>query len=250
MYHIKLEKFEGPLDLLHQLIESKKLEITEISLAQVADQFLSYLKSSKRSATLRDEPSGSDSNDLALDDLANFLSVAGRLVLIKSRALLPFLRFSQEEEQDIQDLKEQFVEYQKYKDLAGLIAKLDKKGQRFYSRSYLAGLEPIFYFPRKLNTEILAAALTNLIQTITLPQRIPQAQVIPKISLAQKLEEIQNKIKEKLELNFSQVADLQNREEKVVVFMAVLELLRRSQISAKQKTNFEDIKLIWQNQQI
>ncbi|MFY9493467.1 MAG: segregation/condensation protein A [Minisyncoccia bacterium] len=250
MYSVKLEKFEGPLDLLHTLIESKKLEITEISLAQVADQFLSYLKNSKRSAAPGDKPSGSNSNNLALDDLANFLSVAGRLVLIKSRALLPFLRFSQEEEQDIQDLKEQLSEYQKYKELAGLIAKLDKTCHRFYSRSYLAGLEPIFYFPRKLNTEILALALTNLIQTITLPQRIPQAQVIPKISLAQKLEEIQNKIKEKLELNFSQVADLQNREEKVVVFMAVLELLRRSQISAKQKNNFEDIKLIWQNQPI
>ena len=61
MYSVKLEKFEGPLDLLHQLIESKKLEITEISLAQVADQFLSYLKNSPR---------------FAMEDMANFLNVA------------------------------------------------------------------------------------------------------------------------------------------------------------------------------
>lgn len=235
MYQIKLEKFEGPLDLLHQLIESKKLEITEISLAQVADQFLSYLKKSPR---------------LAMEDMANFLSVAGRLVLIKSRALLPFLQLTEEEEKDAQSLKEQLAEYQKYKELAGLIGKLDKNGSRFYSRAYLAGLEPIFYFPRKLNSEALTSALNNLILTITLPQRIPQARMIKQISLEQKLKEIQNKIKEKMELNFSQVVDPQNTEEKVTAFMAVLELLKRSQISAEQKINFEDIKLKWHSQRV
>lgn len=233
MYRVKLEKFEGPLDLLHQLIESKKLEITEISLAQVADQFLSYLKGSSR---------------LALEDLANFLNVAGRLALIKSRALLPFLQLTETEEKDIQELKEQLSEYQKYKELAGGIAQLDKAGQRFYSRGYLAGLEPIFYFPKKLNTGILAAALENLLKTITLPARIPQARMALKISLEQKLEEVENKIKEKTELSFSRLVNPANGEEKVVAFLAVLELLKRSRISAEQKINFEDIKLSWLNQ--
>lgn len=233
MYNVKLEKFEGPLDLLYTLIESKKLEITEISLAQVADQFLSYLKGSNR---------------LALEDLANFLNVAGRLALIKSRALLPFLQLTETEEKDIQELKEQLSEYQKYKELAGGIAKLDKAGQRFYSRSYLAGLEPIFYFPKKLNAGILAAALENLLKTITLPAQIPQAWMIAKISLEQKLEEVENKIKEKTELSFSRLVNPENGEEKVVAFLAVLELLKRSRISAEQKINFEDIKLSWLNQ--
>ncbi|MBI2052230.1 MAG: segregation/condensation protein A [Candidatus Sungbacteria bacterium] len=230
MYHIKLEKFEGPLDLLHQLIESKKLEITEISLAEVSDQFLGYLKNSKR---------------LALEDLADFLNVAGRLCLIKSRALLPFLQLTEAEEKDVQNLKEQLVEYQKYKELAGLLGRLDRKADRIYARAYLAALEPIFYFPKKLTGESLAGSLENLIHTLTLPQRIPQAHMVSKISLAQKLEEIQNKIKEKTELNFFQITDPKNSEEKMVAFMAVLELLKRSQISAEQKINFEDIKLKW-----
>lgn len=233
MYRVKLEKFEGPLDLLHQLIESKKLEITEISLVQVADQFLSYLKGSSR---------------LAVEDLANFLNVAGRLALIKSRALLPFLQLTETEEKDIQELKEQLSEYQKYKELAGGIAKLDKAGQRFYGRGYLAGLEPIFYFPKKLNAGILAAALENLLKTITLPARIPQARMAAKISLEQKLEEVENKIREKTELSFSRLVNPENGEEKVVAFLAVLELLKRSRISAEQKINFEDIKLSWLNQ--
>lgn len=235
MYQIKLEKFEGPLDLLHQLIESKKLEITEISLAQVADQFLGYLKNSPR---------------LAMEDLADFLVVAGRLTLIKSRALLPFLQLSEAEEKDIESLKNQLAEYQKYKDLAKEINKLDKTGERYYHRAYLASLEPIFYFPKKLSAETLATALTGLISTITLPQRIPQARLVEKISLEKKIAELQNKIKERLELNFSEVANLENPEAKLVSFLSVLELLKRQQISAEQKINFGDIKLRWQSQQI
>ena len=248
MYSVKLEKFEGPLDLLHQLIESKKLEITEISLAQVADQFLSYLKGSRQSSTLRNELLGSDSNDLAMEDLANFLNVAGRLALIKSRALLPSLRLTEDEEKDIQTLKEQLSEYQKCKELARQLGALDKTGNRFYSRSYLAGLEPIFYFPKKLNAGVLAVVLENLLKTITLPQRIPQARMVSKISLEQKLEEVENKIKEKTELSFSRLAGAENSEGRVVAFLAVLELLKRSRISAEQKINFSDIKLSWLNQ--
>ncbi len=235
MYRIKLEKFEGPLDLLHQLIESKKLEITEISLAQVADQFLSYLK---------------DSPHFAMADMANFLNVAGRLVLIKSRSLLPFLKVSEEEEKDIQSLKDQLAEYQKYKALAKEINKLDKKGARFYSRPYWANLEPIFYFPQKLTGESLALALSNLISTITLPQRIPQAQLVNKISLEEKIEKLENSIKEKLELNFSQIDNLENPEVKLIAFLSVLELLKRSKISADQNYNFGDIKLKWRSHQV
>ncbi|MEK7564878.1 MAG: segregation/condensation protein A [Patescibacteria group bacterium] len=230
MYQIKLAKFEGPLDLLHQLIESKKLEITEISLAEVADQFLVYLKSSA---------------NLAMEDMANFLNIAGRLALIKSRALLPFLKLTEEEEKDIESLKNQLAEYQKYKELAKEIHKIDLKGERYYNRTYLANIEPIFYFPKKLTSEILATSLSNLISTITLPQRIPQAQLIEKVSLEEKIADLEKNIREKLELNFSQIVSSENPEARLVIFLSMLELLKRSKISAEQDSNFKDIKLTW-----
>ncbi|MEK7629473.1 MAG: segregation/condensation protein A [Patescibacteria group bacterium] len=230
MYQIKLAKFEGPLDLLHQLIESKKLEITEISLAEVADQFLVYLKSSA---------------NLAMEDMANFLNIAGRLALIKSRALLPLLKLTEEEEKDIESLKNQLAEYQKYKELAKEIHKIDLKGERYYNRTYLANIEPIFYFPKKLTSEILATSLSNLISTITLPQRIPQAQLIEKVSLEEKIADLEKNIREKLELNFSQIVSSENPEARLVIFLSMLELLKRSKISAEQNSNFEDIKLRW-----
>lgn len=235
MYQLKLAKFEGPLDLLHQLIESKKLEITEISLAEVANQFLGYLK---------------NSSALAMEDMANFLNIAGRLALIKSRALLPFLKLTEEEEKEIESLKNQLAEYQKYKELAKEIHKIDLKGERYYNRTYLANMEPIFYFPKKLMGGALVESLTNLISTITLPQRIPQAQLIEKVSLEEKIADLEKIIKEKLELNFSQITNSTNPEAKLVTFLSVLELLRRSKILTEQNSNFEDIKLIWLKEQI
>lgn len=230
MYHVKLNNFEGPLDLLHQLIESKKLEITQISLASVSEQFLNYLKNSGR---------------LVMEDMASFLTVAGRLALIKSHALLPFLKLTDEEEQDIEGLKAQLAEYHKYKELARLINRLDKSRSRFYSRSYLAGLKPVFYFPKKLTAPDLKNALENLLGTITLPQKIPQAKLVEKISLEQKITEIENMFKNKAELAFSDTANSKNNDEKVVAFLSVLELLKRVRILAEQKQNFGEMKLTW-----
>lgn len=204
-------------------------------MAEVANQFLGYLK---------------NSSALAMEDMANFLNIAGRLALIKSRALLPFLKLTEEEEKEIESLKNQLAEYQKYKELAKEIHKIDLKGERYYNRTYLANMEPIFYFPKKLMGGALVESLTNLISTITLPQRIPQAQLIEKVSLEEKIADLEKIIKEKLELNFSQITNSTNPEAKLVTFLSVLELLRRSKILTEQNSNFEDIKLIWLKEQI
>ena len=76
VYHAKLDKFEGPLNLLLELIEGQKLDITEVSLAKVADQFLDYISQKEK---------------ITLESLADFLTVASKLILIKSKALLPTL---------------------------------------------------------------------------------------------------------------------------------------------------------------
>ncbi|MDR3559569.1 MAG: segregation/condensation protein A, partial [Candidatus Pacebacteria bacterium] len=76
MYRIKLDKFEGPLELLLELIEKDKMDVTELSLAKVADEYLEYIKNNE---------------SINLAHLAEFLSVASKLILIKSRALLPML---------------------------------------------------------------------------------------------------------------------------------------------------------------
>ena len=97
MYKVKLEKFEGPLDLLLQLIESADLDITEISLSQVADQFMRYLIEVENKNP---------------DELADFLVAASRLLLIKSRILLPNLHI--EDEGEAMELEIQLKIYKEY----------------------------------------------------------------------------------------------------------------------------------------
>src|SRR5258706_15754469 len=100
-YELKIEQYEGPLEKLLQLIEERKLAITEISLAAVTDDFLKYLE------TMLEVPPGV---------LADFIVVASRLVLIKSKSLLPELPLTEEEEEDIKDLEQRLLLYKRLKE--------------------------------------------------------------------------------------------------------------------------------------
>ena len=98
---INQEKFNGPLDVLLSLIEERKMEITDISLANVTDAFLKYVGDLKQTAP---------------EILADFLVIAARLILIKSKSLLPTLELSSEEEKDINDLKKHLEIYRLFKE--------------------------------------------------------------------------------------------------------------------------------------
>ena len=130
MYNIKIEQFEGPLDLLLQLTEQEKLDITRVSLAQIADQYLQYI---------------SQAENITLQNLADFLSVASKLILIKSKALLPLLEFSPEEEEEIKDLEHQLAEYKKFKEAAGGLNLLLQNPLRFFSRESFVGQGVVCY---------------------------------------------------------------------------------------------------------
>ena len=128
-YNIKLEQFEGPLDLLLQLTEQEKLDITRVSLAQIADQYLEYISNAK---------------NITLAHLADFLSVASKLILIKSKALLPLLQFTEEEEEEIKDLEHQLAEYKKFKEAAQKLNDVFHSPFTYFSRKGFIGLGNVF----------------------------------------------------------------------------------------------------------
>ena len=102
-YKIKTEVFEGPLELLLDLVEKRKLFINEISLAQVADDYIAHLKQFEK---------------MPVDFVSNFLIVASTLILIKSKSLLPTLSLTEEETHDIDELERRLKEYQKIRELS------------------------------------------------------------------------------------------------------------------------------------
>lgn len=228
MYRVKIEQFEGPFDLLLEIIEAKKIPLVEVSLSSVTDQFLDYIGSlAERSP----------------EDIIDFLVVASRLALLKSRELVPSERADDEEEGSIEELRERLRFYYVFRKAAKELRRVERKGESFYSRPAFSGFKSIFFFPPKLKTDNLAYALQDLLKTITLPERIPQARIKDNISLQERIKEILQIMKINKEMEFSKLVGDKKLDSKLVNFLGVLELSRLGKINIKQKNNFGTIVL-------
>ena len=130
--HLKTENFEGPVGLLLDLIERKKMPISEVSLAAISGQFLNYLKTFEK---------------LPYADTASFIETASILMLIKSRSLLPQMEISEEERQSIEELEKRLDIYKFIRDVSGAIKDIYGKNQMFVRESFanidiISGIKP------------------------------------------------------------------------------------------------------------
>lgn len=229
MYRIKLEQFEGPMDLLLNLIKEQKLDITRLSLAKVADQYLDYINNKE---------------NITLENLADFLTIASRLILIKSKALLPMLEFSEEEEEEIKDLERQLAEYKKFKDISKRIGKMHRSSWTSFSREGLAGIGIFFYPPRDVNLYDLKKNFEKILGEIPLIEKLGEEMVRNVITLEEKINHLQNTLRERIETTFSEMtAGAKDKIEVIVSFLAMLELVKQRIISVEQSEMFQEIKL-------
>lgn len=229
MYTVKLKEFQGPLDLLLQLTEEKKLDIAEISLAKVTDQYLNYLKKIE---------------NISLEDLANFLVIASRLILIKSRMLLPSLELTEEEEEDVEALKRQLEEYKKFKELAKKIEEIDLAKNIAYDREKYQGLKTIFYPPKNFRLEDLKTVFEKVLEEIALlEEQLPEENIKLKISLEEKIKKIQKEISNRIQTTFQDITKNKPKVDIVISFLALLELIKQKMIAVEQKRVFEEIKI-------
>lgn len=228
-YHIKLEQFEGPLELLLQLTEDQKLDITRLSLAKVADQYLEYISSRE---------------NVSLENLAQFLSVAAKLILIKSKALLPLLEFTEEEEEEIKDLELQLAEYKKFKDIAKVLGAMMTPGQIAYSRESFSGLQEVFYPPEKVGQKELEMTFRKFLSTSLPEEKLEEEMVDEILTLEEKIHTLQETLKGRASMSFSQfVAGASDKIEVVVSFLAMLEMVKQRIIHVQQEELFSEIQL-------
>lgn len=231
MYTIKLDQFEGPLDVLLELIENQKLEITKISLARVTDQFLEYLKTNEEHITSA--------------NLANFILVAAKLILIKSKALLPFLELTQEEEDDILDLETQLKEYQRFRGAAEALKNLMKRGRMSFSREYREEAVNVFYPPENVSGGTLADILRRIIADIPPILELPKDILKRKVSVEEKMKHITALIQKRVEISFrSLITPSEGKEYLVANFLAILELTKQKLVIVKQEEIFGEIRLM------
>ncbi len=228
MYEIRIEKFQGPLDLLLQLIEKEELDITEVSLAQVTDQYLEYLKAVE---------------ELNPEEVADFLVVAAKLLLIKSRALLPNLNLGGEEE--AKDLENQLKVYKEYLEAGRKIDKLWRAGQVAWVREkpvLVKALPQAFSFPPRLGLDLIELALRRVIAALEPIIKLPELTLRRAISIQDKITSLKALILEKAHLNWQTfVAKAKDKTEVVVSFLALLELVKQRQLIAEQSALFQDI---------
>ncbi|MCX6785736.1 MAG: ScpA family protein [Candidatus Komeilibacteria bacterium] len=224
-YQIKLEQFEGPLDLLLSLIEEEEMDITKVSLAKVADQFMEYLHASP---------------DLPAGDMADFLLVASKLLLIKSKILIPTLEIDDEE---AGSLEKQLKIYKEYYEAAKVIRAMVLKRRFMFSRAkQLQVFTPKFYPPLGVKLNNLALIFKQALARLEPIVNLPQAMMKRTISIREKIKHISDLILAKFTLSFRQLlGQNNNRTEVIVSFLAILELVKQRTVSVEQGELFSDI---------
>ena len=238
-YQVNLEKFSGPLDLLFSLIEEKKMAINEISLAQATDQFLEYFKKLQE-----------DANSQRI--LADFLVIASRLILIKSRSLLPNLILSREEEGDIKELEERLKAYQQIKIWGRELGKWAKGRFPYLSReSYLnlsmvygESSRTVFYPPKNIYPDNLAEIYKEFLKALPQIERLEEKNLQRVMTLEQKIQELRARITIAVEASFADISrGVKTKIDVILSFLAVLMLFRSRILELSQDKLFGDIKI-------
>jgi segregation and condensation protein A len=221
--HLHLDTFEGPLELLVMLIEQRRLPITQVSLAQVADQNL---------AQLHAQPT------LDADLLADFLVIGGKLLLLKSRALLLTEEPDPEVEEVATDLTERLATYRVFRAAAAALGELEQRGERMYptAREALVITEPGPLTP--IGPEDLLAMWRRFLRTPSAEQM--ELPAITRASVDERRARILDALRSDARVSFRGLAG-ETVDQVVATFLAVLELFRRGQISVEQPTLFGDL---------
>lgn len=226
-FTIRTDAYEGPLELILELIEKRKLLVNELSLAQVTDDFISYVRMGEH---------------FPMEDAANFINVAATLLLIKSRSLLPNLELSHEEEEDVQDLKRRLELYEVARTAARDLAKLF--GRRVM---YSAGdREPdvVFAPTRDATLENIEQALRMLLASKEKEEKLPEVRIKPLVSIEEMMDTLRERVERALTVSFKEfTGDKTEKVEVIVSFLALLELVKMGAMEAEQYDAWGDIKI-------
>ena len=231
-YELRLDNFEGPLDLLCYLIDKNKMDIYKVSISDITDQYIQYLK---------------EQEELNLEIASEFLVMASTLLLIKSKGLLPKV---EEEEEEIteEELLRRIIDYKKYKEISKVFKeKIEVFSKRFYKLPDKIEL-PKQEIEKKFTMEEIVEKYKLLIEKNENKKNenslnIEKIAVYDSYSVADKVKDIFRELVRKPKFVFNKLFSLKEKPkaEVVTAFSSVLELSRRNKINAEQIETFGDI---------
>lgn len=230
-YRIETDVYQGPLDLLLDLIEKAELDITLLSLAQVTDQFLETVRSMEG-----DRP----------EDVSAFVVIAARLIQIKSAALLPRMNAETVEldESGDEDLAAQLIAYRRFKQLSEQLSRIEDSGRRAYERLAppVLGFEPALDL-KDLTLARMAQIAAQLFRKKAEPRVVSSVLSGPRITIGDRIRSLIARLREVRTVSFSSLISSRNRVEIVVTFLAMLELIKRRVIEIDQSDLFSEIEI-------
>lgn len=232
-FQVKHEQFEGPVEVLLELIEKRKVFVNDISLASVTDDFIAYIQE----------------KGMQPEHVASFLSVAATLLLIKARSLLPNLELTTEESASISDLERRVALYQIISEASKWLVQAYGKKISFEGISRMSGV--VFAPDYDLTADMLAPLIQGALVRVPPPApKKPEARVYKTISIREVLDTLHDRIQKAISVNFNDIVvhspDADDKSKKVYVivsFLGMLELVRRGFVAAEQEGAFDTITL-------
>ncbi|WP_251555431.1 segregation/condensation protein A [Neobacillus muris] len=238
-YQVKIDAFEGPLDLLLHLINRLEIDIYDIPVAQITEQYLIYIHTM---------------NELKLDVASEYLVMAAELLQLKSKMLLPKhdeLEYNDSEngyeEDPREELVERLIEYRKYKEAAHELKEMEEERGLIYTKppsdlsNFAKNVQPV---KTELDVSLydMLAAFQKLLRRKKLQRPMTTKIARQEISIEKRMTEILDELHQlKGRKKFIDLFDHPSKEQIVVTFLAILELMKRKEIDAYQDKNFSDI---------
>lgn len=232
-FTVKLERYEGPYTKLLELIEQKKLSITEISLVDVADDYISYIK------TL-------DQRNLV--DMSQFIVVASTLILMKAKSLLPGVTYTEEEEKQVHDLEHKLELYAMLTGACAGLRSIYNKNQ-LYTRERIAYKGGSVFVPdNRVNGEMLQSIALLTLASFVVPKQLVKVAVEQALRIENVIEKLLDRVRNMKSVTLQSLADgaktIEERKKLLIVnFIALLELLRSGAINAEQNVDSGDISI-------
>jgi segregation and condensation protein A len=229
-YKVKLDVFEGPLDLLLYLIKKNEIDIYDIPISVITEQYLEYLELMRM---------------LDLNIAGEFLVIAATLIHIKSKMLLPPDEkelLPEEEEDPREELVRRLVEYKKFKEVAGILQDLEGQRKKMFTRDIPFEVEPgeVFFEASLFD---LITAFTRVLKDV--PKEMFQEIIKDEFTVEQKVHDLLHMLVTAPAISlFGLFKNSKNKTEIIATFLAVLELIRLKEIIVVQKQNFSDIEIV------
>lgn len=233
-YAIRLDNFEGPLDLLCHLVDKNKMDINEVSISEITDQYIQYINAMK---------------ELNLDITSEFIVMASTLLYLKSKSLLP-KQVEDEAELTEEELINRIIEYKKYKE----ISKVLKEQFQVFSKRFYKLPDKIELPSRKLeekySKDLIEQAYKNLLEKNKSKVNknainIEKIAIVETVTVTSKVKDIFRELVKKPKFIFNKLCKNKKytKLETVTAFTGLLELTRRNKIKTKQEKIFGDIEV-------